>query len=138
MKAYPNIKITGEPNGGTADHFQIIDTQLQGNNAPDLIQFGGNYPDYIQYLTPLNDYLGKQLLIGTAGQFDQVALEAATLDGNLYAVSLGTNTLILAYNKSLIESAGAAVPDYNLTWDELIAYGRELKKQAAGWRIPLR
>ena len=127
MKAYPNIKITGEPNGGTADHFQIIDTQLQGNNAPDLIQFGGNYPDYIQYLTPLNDYLGKQLLIGTAGQFDQVALEAATLDGNLYAVSLGTNTLVLAYNKSLIESAGAAVPDYNLTWDELIAYGRELK-----------
>lgn len=127
MKAYPNIKITGEPNGGTADHFQIIDTQLQGNNAPDLIQLGGNYPDYTQYLTPLNGFLGKQLLIGTAGQFDQVALEAATMDGNLYAVSLGTNTLVLAYNKTLIESAGASVPDYNLTWDELIAYGKDLK-----------
>ena len=40
--AYPDIKVVGEPNGGTADHFQIIDTQLAGNNAPDLIQFGGN------------------------------------------------------------------------------------------------
>ena len=63
QKAYPTIKVTGEPNGGTADHFQIIDTQLAGNNAPDLIQFGGNYPDYIKYLQSLNDYLGKQLLI---------------------------------------------------------------------------
>lgn len=129
MAAYPDIKVTGEPNGGTADHFQIIDTQLQGNNAPDLIQFGGNYPDYIQYLTPLNDFLGKQLVINTAGQFDQVALNAGTQDGNLYAVSLGTNTLVLAYNKTLIESVGASVPDYNLTWDELIAYGKELKSK---------
>ncbi len=46
--AYPEIKVMGEPNGGTADHFQIIDTQLAGNNAPDLIQFGGNWPDYKQ------------------------------------------------------------------------------------------
>ena len=27
---YPDIKVIGEPNGGTADHFQIIDTQLNG------------------------------------------------------------------------------------------------------------
>ena len=40
--AYPEIKVLGEPNGGTPDHFQIIDTQLAGNNAPDIIQFGGN------------------------------------------------------------------------------------------------
>ena len=39
--AYPEIKVTGEPNGGTADHFQIIDTQLAGNNAPDIFQLGG-------------------------------------------------------------------------------------------------
>src|SRR5689334_18679562 len=94
QKAYPNIKVTGEPNGGTADHFQIIDTQLAGNNAPDLIQFGGNWPDYQQYLEPLNGYLGNQLQINTPEQFDQTALIPATAaDGNLYAVSLGTNTL---------------------------------------------
>ena len=69
--AYPDITVVGEPNGGTPDHFQIIDTQLAGNNAPDIIQFGGNWPDYQQYLEPLNDYLGEQLLIDTAEQFDQ-------------------------------------------------------------------
>ena len=64
--AYPDIKVAGEPNGGAGDHFQILDTQLAANNAPDIIQFGGNWPDYQQYLEPLNDYLGNQLLIDTA------------------------------------------------------------------------
>jgi multiple sugar transport system substrate-binding protein len=126
--AYPEIKVLGEPNGGTADHFQIIDTQLAANDAPDIIQFGGNWPDYKQYLEPLNGYLGKQLLIDTPETFDQSALIPATdADGNLYCISLGTNTLILAYNKTMIEAAGVALPKDNMTWDELVAYGRELE-----------
>ena len=128
QKAYPKIVAIGEPNGGTSDHFQIINTQLAANNAPDIIQFGGNWPDYKQYLEPLNGYLGKQLMINTAEQFDQTALLPATAaDGNLYCVSLGTNALILAYNKTMIGAAGVAEPKDNMTWDELLAYGNELK-----------
>jgi multiple sugar transport system substrate-binding protein len=126
--AYPEIKVSGEPNGGAGDHFQILDTQLAANNAPDIIQFGGNWPDYEQYLEPLNDYLGKQLLIDTPETFDQTALIPATAaDGSLYCISLGTNTLVLAYNKTMIEAAGVELPKDNMTWDELMAYGRELK-----------
>lgn len=125
--AYPEIKVLGEPNGGTTDHFQIVDTQLAANNAPDIIQFGGNWPDYKQYLEPLNGYLGKQLQIDTPEQFDQTARIPATSDGELYCVSLGTNTLVLAYNKTMIEAAGVALPKDNMTWDELLAYGKELK-----------
>ncbi len=128
--AYPDIKVKGEPNGGTSDHFQILDTQLAANNAPDLIQFGGNWPDYKKYLEPLNDYLGKQLMINTPETFDQTALIPATdTDGKLYAVSLGTNTLVLAYNKKMIETAGVDLPKDNMTWDELIAYGKTLKEK---------
>lgn len=125
--AYPEITVMGEPNGGTADHFQIVNTQLAANNAPDLIQLGGNWPDYQQYLEPLNDYLGKQLLIDTSERFDQTALIPATRDGVLWCVSLGTNTLILAYNKTMIEAAGAELPKDNMTWEELLDYGRQLK-----------
>ncbi len=128
QEAYPEIKVIGEPNGGTADHFQIVDTQLAGNNAPDIIQFGGNWPDYKQYLEPLNDYLGQQLMIDTPEMFDQTALIPATdAEGDLYVVSLGTNTLVLVYNKTMIEAAGVELPADNLTWDELLDYGRELK-----------
>ncbi|MFH1524241.1 MAG: extracellular solute-binding protein [Chloroflexota bacterium] len=126
--AYPEITVIGEPNGGTPDHFAIIDTQLAANNAPDIIQFGGNWPDYQQYLESLNSYLGNELMINTPEQFDQTALIPATAaDGSLYAISLGTNTLVLAYNKTMIEAAGAALPMDNMTWDEMIAYGQELK-----------
>jgi multiple sugar transport system substrate-binding protein len=128
--AYPDIKVIGEPNGGTADHFQIIDTQLAGNNAPDIIQFGGNWPDYKQYLEPLNDYLGEQLLIDTPETFDQGALIPSTdAEGDLYAISLGTNTLTLAYNKTMIEAAGVDLPEDNMTWEELLDYGRALKEK---------
>jgi multiple sugar transport system substrate-binding protein len=127
--AYPDITVVGEPNGGTPDHFQIIDTQLAGSNAPDIIQFGGNWPDYQQYLEPLNDYLGEQLMIDTAEQFDQAALVPATADdGNLYVVSLGTNTLVLIYNKTMIEAAGADLPEDNMSWEEMIEYGRQLRE----------
>lgn len=126
--AYPDITVVGEPNGGTADHFQIVDTQLAGNNAPDIIQFGGNWPDYQQYLEPLDDYLGKQLLIDTPERFDQTArIPATAADGHLYVVSLGTNTLVLIYNKTMIEAAGVELPKDNMTWEELLDYGRELK-----------
>ena len=125
--AYPEITIIGEPNGGAGDHFQILDTQLAANNAPDIIQFGGNWPDYEQYLEPINGYLGQQLLIDTPETFDQSALIPATAaNGNIYAVSLGTNTLVLAYNKTMIEAAGVDLPADNMTWDELMDYGRTL------------
>jgi len=128
MEAYPEIEVSGEPNGGAGDHFQILDTQLAANNAPDLIQFGGNWPDYQQYLEPLNDYIGDELQIGTPEQFDQSALIPATAaNGSIYCISLGTNTLVLAYNKTMIEDAGVALPEDNMTWEELIEYGRELK-----------
>ena len=127
--AYPDITVIGEPNGGAGDHFQILDTQLAADNAPDIIQFGGNWPDYAQYLEPLNDYLGEQLLIDTPETFDQAAFVPATdAEGNIYAVSLGTNTLVLAYNKTMIEAAGVELPEFNMTWEEFLDYGRELKE----------
>jgi len=126
---YPDITVIGQPNGGAGDHFQILDTELQSDNAPDIIQFGGNWPDYTQYLEVLNDYLGAQLMIDTPETFDQTALIPATdAEGDLYAISLGTNTLVLAYNKTMIEAAGVDLPENNLTWEEFIDYGRELKE----------
>ncbi|MBN2499524.1 MAG: extracellular solute-binding protein [Anaerolineales bacterium] len=127
QQAYPEITVIGEPNGGAGDHFQILDTQLAADNAPDIIQFGGNWPDYQQYLEPFNDYIGNQLQIGAPEQFDQTALLPATAaDGGIYCISLGTNTLVLAYNKTMIEAAGVDLPADNMTWEEMFAYGEEL------------
>jgi len=68
-------------------------------------------------------------MIDTPEQFSQVALVPATdADGNLFAVSLGSNTLVLVYNQTMIEAAGVELPADSMTWDELIAYGTTLKE----------
>ena len=124
--AYPDIKITGEPKPSDS-YWDTLNAQLAGGNAPDIIQFGGNYPDFTSYLTPLQSYVGPILQIDTADKFDQAVLTTGTLNGNLYGVCLGTNCLVLAYNKTILENAGAPLPSDNMTWDQLIAYGEQIK-----------
>ena len=126
--AYPEIKINGEPRPGDA-YWDNLNTQLAGGNAPDIMQFGGNYPDFANkgQLEPLEGYLGKQLMIDTPETFDQAVFAPATLDGHLWGVCLGTNCLVLVYNKTMLEAAGAPLPGDDMTWDELIAYGESIK-----------
>lgn len=126
MEAYPEITIVAEPKPSDS-YWDSLNTQLAGGNAPDLMQFGGNYPDFTNYLLPLQDYVGNQLQVGTAAEFDQQPLEVGTTDGNLYGICLGTNALMLVYNKTMLEDAGAALPPETWTWDEMIAYAEEIK-----------
>lgn len=124
--AYPDITIVAEPKPSDA-YWDTLNTQLAGGNAPDILQFGGNYPDFINFLLPLQDFVGAQLEIGTPEEFDQQPLQVGTLDGNLYGICLGTNALMLIYNQTMLEAAGAPLPPETWTWDELIAYGEEIK-----------
>jgi len=128
QSAYPDITITGEPRPSDA-YWTNLDTQLAGGNAPDIMQFGGNYPDYANrgFLQPLEGYLGNILQVDTPEKFDQAVLQTGTLDGHLYGVSLGTNALVLAYNKTMLENAGAPLPPEDMTWDEFVAYGASIK-----------
>lgn len=126
--AYPEITISGEPRPSDA-YWTNLDTQLAGNNAPDIMQFGGNYPDYANrgFLHPLEEYVGTLLQVESPEKFDQAVLTTGTLDGHLYGVSLGTNALVLAYNKTMLEAAGAPLPSDEMTWEEFVEYGRSIK-----------
>lgn len=126
--AYPEIKINGEPRPSDA-YWDNLNTQLAGGNAPDVMQFGGNYPDFANkgQLEPLEGYLGEQLMIDTSETFDQAVFDPATMDGHLWGICLGTNCLVLVYNKTMLEAAGAPMPENLLTWDEFIAYGESIK-----------
>ncbi|HHV09666.1 MAG TPA: extracellular solute-binding protein [Clostridiales bacterium] len=126
QQAYPAIKITGEPKPSDS-YWDTLATQLAGGDAPDIMQFGGNYPDYTTYLTPLQDFVGKQLQVSTAEEFDQAPIATGTLGGNLYGICLGTNSLVLFYNKTMLEAAGCPLPPETWTWDEMIEYGKEIK-----------
>ncbi|MCL2068751.1 MAG: extracellular solute-binding protein, partial [Oscillospiraceae bacterium] len=126
MDANPNIRIEGEPRPGDA-YWDVLAVQLEGGAAPDILQFGGNYPDFTNHLQPLQGFVADGTInVGSAPLFDQAVLEVGTLGGNLYGICLGTNFLTLAYNRTILEAAGAPLPPNDWTWDQFIDYGKQI------------
>jgi multiple sugar transport system substrate-binding protein len=126
IAANPGVAVNPEPSGGAGDHFTKVDTQLAGGAGPDIIQMGGNINDYVKkgVLLPLDGYAGA--VINTKA-IDPSAIESGTVGGKLYGVSTGVNMPALAYNKTMIEKAGASLPKVTMTYDEFRAYLVALK-----------
>lgn len=132
---YPHIKVNpeyGSPDG----YWDKLATRVAGGTAPDVIQFGGNYPDYVDKgaLLPLNDFVGKEIDLE---QFDQDVVDAGTIDGNLYGICLGTNMLTLVYNKDLIERVGGELPPETWTWEEMEKWAEGLAEKMDSGYFPM-
>jgi multiple sugar transport system substrate-binding protein len=117
----PELLVNPEVSGGTGDHFTKVDTQLAGGSGPDIIQMGGNINDYVRrgVLLPLDRFAGNILDISV---IDNSAVEAGTIEGQLYGISTGVTMPALVYNKSLLERVGAPLPKVTLTYEEFRVY----------------
>jgi multiple sugar transport system substrate-binding protein len=126
----PGIKVTGETLG-FADYFTKLTTQIAGGNMPDVIQQGyGVLFEYIANgaVVPLDDYVGKSLDIS---KIDQSAIDAGTVDGKFYALSIGANAHMAVYNTRLFEEAGIKPGEgfdpYGYTYDQLKDFAKAIK-----------
>lgn len=128
---HPDINVTGETLG-FGDYFTKLTTQIAGGNMPDVIQQGyGVLFEYIANgaVVPLDDYVGETLDIS---KMDQSAIDAGTVDGKFYALSIGANSHMAMYNTRLFEEAGIVpgedfVP-YGYTYDELAEFAAAVKE----------
>ncbi|HEV7274924.1 MAG TPA: ABC transporter substrate-binding protein [Devosiaceae bacterium] len=128
---HPGIVVEGETLG-FADYFTRLTTQIAGGNMPDVIQQGyGVLFEYIENgaVVPLDDYVGDTLDIS---KIDQSGLEAGTVDGKLYALTIGANSHMAMYNTRLYEEAGIVVGEdfdpYGWTYDDLKRIGSAVKE----------
>jgi multiple sugar transport system substrate-binding protein len=123
-EAFPGITVIPEFMGGDA-YWDRLATQVAGGNAPDVMQFGGNYPDYVNRgaLLPLNQFFGN---IIDLTYIDQSAIDAATIDGLTYGLCLGTNMLGIVYNATMLAETGLTVPEPGYTWEDFEAFMTEL------------
>ena len=96
----------------------------QGSNA--FITELGNQG----FLTPLNDLVDKYRDEYDLDQIDQAFWDLASVDGNIYAVPMVSNTMHLFYNEPLLSEVGVDVPT---TFDEAFAACEEI--QAAGYDV---
>jgi len=119
-KEFPHITVLGEyaPFDGFQDALNI---QIAGGNPPDLIQQGGDYPLMVnmEVVLELESFVGNEF---DDTYFDKDVLETGSMNGHLYAISLGTNMPTLVYNRTLLESVGAPLPPDRATFAELADY----------------
>ena len=127
----PDIVVSGETLG-FADYFTKLTTQIAGGNMPDVIQQGyGVLFEYIANgaVVPLDEYVGSSLDIS---KLDQSAIDAGTVDGKFYALSIGANSHMAMYNSRLFEEAGIVPGEsfdpYGYTYDELAEFAAAIKE----------
>lgn len=119
---HPEILVEGEALGFD-DYFTRLTTQIAGRNMADVIQQGyGVLFEYIDRgaVLPLDEYLGDTLDIS---KIDQSAIDAGTVDGKFYALSIGANSHMAMFNTRLYEEggfrAGEDFDPYGWTYDDV-------------------
>jgi multiple sugar transport system substrate-binding protein len=110
------------------DYWPKLATQAAGQNLPDVIQMDYRYIfEYARrgQLADLTPHVGKEIQLD---DFDPNQLESGKVDGKLYGVSLGANSMTHVYKVKLLEDLGLTLPDPT-TWtiDDFVAMGKEVK-----------
>ncbi|WP_224704428.1 ABC transporter substrate-binding protein [Devosia aquimaris] len=109
------------------DYWPKLATQTAGGNAPDVVQMDYRY--IVEYakrnaIAPLDEFVGGALKLDT---FDADQLEGGKVDGKLYGISLGANSVAMIYNLAAFEEAGVAPLTNAWTYDDLMAVGEAFK-----------
>ena len=124
-----NASITVDPETyAWNDYWPKLATQAAGQNLPDVIQMDYRYIfEYARrgQLADLTPFVGSQIDLA---DFDANQLESGKVDGKLYGISMGANSMTHVYKKALLEEVGLTPPDPT-TWtiDDYVAMGKEVK-----------
>jgi len=115
---HPHIAVNGTF-GDFSSYWDARATQAAARNLPDVMQF--DQANLVEYgknraLLDLSPYLGEQ--IDVSG-IEDVVIEAATIDGTQYGMPVGTGTLGLFVNPTVVAQAGVEPLDPDYTWDDL-------------------
>lgn len=105
------------------DYWPKLATQTAGGNAPDIIQMDYRY--IVEYakrnaIAPLDEFVGGALKLD---DFDQDQLEGGKVDGKLYGISLGANSVATLVNTAAFEEAGVEAPTNDWVYDDIMAKG---------------
>nr|WP_295891000.1 extracellular solute-binding protein [uncultured Devosia sp.] len=105
------------------DYWPKLATQTAGGNAPDIIQMDYRY--IVEYakrnaIAPLDEFVGGALKLDG---FDADQLDGGKVDGKLYGISLGANSVATLVNTVAFEEAGIELPTNAWTYDDLMTIG---------------
>src|SRR5690606_32741793 len=83
-------------------------------------------------IAPLDEFVGNQLQLA---DFDEDQLEGGKVDGKLYGISLGANSVAVLVHTAAFEKAGIDAPTNAWTYDDLMAMGEAFNSAGVGMKV---
>lgn len=119
----PGIKVNMSIIGWGRD---TLVTRYLGGTAPDAFQIGGDrVGTYVDMLLPIDRYVQGW---SDLADFPAVLLEGQRVGGQLYGIPWSMPAFSLLYNVNLFDEAGLDRNQPPVTWDDFVAYGRQLTR----------
>lgn len=100
------------------DYWKKLSTQVAGKQMPDVIAMDYSYlQQYVEngQLQELDSYMSDGTI--NTKNIDKNVLNSGKMNGKYYALSLGSSSPALIYNKKILDQAGLTMPK-SLTLDE--------------------
>ncbi len=134
-KQHPNIKISFEFTGW-GNYWTKMEGQAIDGKLPDIMQ-----QDYAMlkrwvnkgWIASLNQFENSETL-----NFKHVAdsvLSTGRINGNLYGISLGTNSQAFVIDVDAFKKAGIALPEFDWTWDDFEKIAIAIHEKLGIWAI---
>jgi multiple sugar transport system substrate-binding protein len=128
-KRHSDIQVRTQFSGWDG-YWEKLATQTAGGNPPDVIQMDFSYiGEYARRgaLRPLDDLVPKVLDLT---DFSPDVLAGGKLDGKLYGVNAGVNSMALVVNVTLLKQLGLDLPDQSMTWADFATLTRQIGAKA--------
>jgi len=111
------------------DYWPKLGTQVAGGNAPDVFQMDYRY--IVEYanrgaVQALDDFVGKSLNLD---DFDKDQIEGGKVNGKLYAISLGANSVAMMVNTNAFQAAGVDLPTRDWSYDDYKANAEKMSSK---------
>jgi multiple sugar transport system substrate-binding protein len=122
--------------GSFADHWPKLATMVAGGNAPDVYQM--DYRFIVEYATrgavqALDEFVDSGVL--KLDDFDQDQIDGGRVDGKLYGLSLGANSVAAVYSETAFEAVGVAAPKLGWSYEEVPEIGEAFLSKGNGVRF---
>jgi multiple sugar transport system substrate-binding protein len=117
------------------DYWPKLGTEVAGGNAADVYQMDYRYlVEYAQRgaIAPLDEFIGNGLDLS---DFDQDQQDGGKVDGKLYAISLGANSVSMMVNTKAFDDAGVPRPTRDWTYDDYKGHAEAFNAKSGGMRL---
>lgn len=127
------VEQTSVPVDSWSDFIQKWISMTTSGETPDVINIGleaARMAVENELLLPLDEVVdGDETLSKLKGEYAESLINGFSVDGKLYGLPNGTQTMVMYYNKTMFDEAGIDYPQDGWTWDEFLEDARKLTKE---------